>query len=77
MIDSNTYNEMMRISIGDVSKAAYSSADVDNSPVKRQTDNSQAESEISPEERERRYKEAIAYMSSPEAHAFNKLLRRH
>lgn len=77
MIDSNTYNEMMRISRGDVSKAAYSSADVDNSPVKRQTDNSQAESEISPEERERRYKEAIAYMSSPEAHAFYKLLRRH
>lgn len=77
MIDSNTYNEMMRIGKGNDSKAAYLSADVDNSPVKRQTDNSEAEAEISPEERERRHKEAIAYVSCPEAHAFYKLLRRH
>lgn len=77
MIDSNTYNEMMRTGRGDVSKAAYSSVDVDNSPIKRQTDNSEAEAEISPEERERRHNEAIAYVSSPEAHAFYKLLRRH
>lgn len=77
MIDSNTYNEIMRIGRTDVSKAAYSSVDVDNSPVKRQTDNSAAETEISPEERERRQKEAIAYISSPETQAFYKRLRRH
>lgn len=77
MIDSNTYNEMMRIGRGDASKASYSSKDVDNSPVKRQTENSEAEAEISPEEKERRYKEAIDYISSPEAHDFYRLLRRH
>lgn len=77
MIDSNTYNEMMRIGRGDVTKASYSATDVDNSPVKRQTDNSEAEAELSPEEKERRHKAAIAYVSSPEAHAFYKLLRRH
>lgn len=77
MIDSNTYNEMMRIGGGDVAKASYSTADVDNSPVKRQTDNSEAEAELSPEEKERRHKAAIAYISSPEAHAFYRFLRRH
>lgn len=77
MIDSNTYNEMMRIGRGDASKASYSITDVDTSPVKRQTDNSEAEADLSPEEKERRYKDAIAYVSSPEAHEFYKLLRRH
>lgn len=77
MIDSNTYNEMMRIGRADVSKASYSTTDVDNSSVERQTDNSAAATELSPEEKERRHKEAIAYISSPEAHAFYRLLRRH
>lgn len=77
MIDSNTYNEMMRIGGGDVAKASYSTVDVDNSPVKRQTDNSEAEAELSHEEKDRRHKAAIAYISSPEAHAFYRLLRRH
>lgn len=77
MIDSNTYNEMMRIGIGDATKASYSAEDVDNSPVKRQTDNSEAEAELTPEEKERRHKEAVAYVSSQEAHAFYRLLRRH
>ncbi len=77
MIDSNTYNEMMRIGRVDATKASYSATDVDNSPVKRQTDNSEAEAELSPDEKERRHKEAIAYVSSPEAHEFYKILRRH
>lgn len=77
MIDSNTYNEMMRIGRADATKASYSATDVDNSPVKRQTDNSEAEAELTPEEKERRHKEAIAYVSSPETHAFYRLLRRH
>lgn len=77
MIDSNTYNEMMRIGRGYATKFSYSATDVDNSPAKRQTDNSAAEAELTPEEKERRHKEAIAYVSSPEAHAFYHLLRRH
>lgn len=67
----------MRISIEDVSSDAYSSKDVDSSPVKRQTDNSEAEAETSQEERERRCQEAYSYINSPEAQAFYKLLRRH
>ncbi len=77
MIDSNTYNEMMRIGRADATTVSYSATDVDNSPVKRQTDNSEAEAEFTPEEKERRHKEAIAYVSSPEAHVFYRLLRRH
>lgn len=67
----------MRMSGVEASKASYSSTDVDNSPVRRQTDNSEAETELSPEERERRYKDAIAYINSPEAQAFYRLRRRH
>lgn len=77
MIDSNTYNEMMRTGDCDSTKASYTESDVDNTPIKRQTDNAEAETELTPEEKERRHKEAIAYISSPEAHAFYKLLRRH
>lgn len=67
----------MRIGRADATTVSYSATDVDNSPVKRQTDNSEAEAEFTPEEKERRHKEAIAYVSSPEAHVFYRLLRRH
>lgn len=77
MIDNNRYDEMMRIGSGDVTKASYSVTDVDNSPVKRQTDNSEAEAELTTEEKERRHKEAIDYVSSPDAHASYRLFRRH
>lgn len=77
MIDSNTYNEFMRIGSGKIENASYTTEDMDNSPVKRQVDNATAEAELSPEERKKRYEEGIAYMNSPEAKAFYKLLRRH
>lgn len=75
MIDSNTYNEIMRMCSG--YKKPYTTVDVDNSPEKRQIENSAFEAELSEEERQRRYQEAIDYMNSPEAQAFYKMLRRH
>lgn len=77
MIDSNTYNEFMRIGGGKIEKAPYTTTDVDNSSTKRQTDNAAAEAELSSEDRKKRHDAAIAYMNSPEAKAFYKLLRRH
>ncbi len=75
MIDSNTYNEIMRLCSRD--KNTYTTVDVDNTPEERQIENSASEAEISEEERQRRYKEAIDYMNSPEAQEFYKILRRH
>lgn len=75
MIDSNTYNEIMRLCSGD--KKPYTTEDIDNSPEKRQIENSASEAELSEEERRRRYQEAIDYMNSPEAQAFYKIFRRH
>lgn len=53
--------------------ASFPTEDVDN----RHTDNAVAEAELSPEERKKRHENAIAYMNSPEAQAFYKLLRQH
>ena len=77
MIDSNTYNEIMRMTGHPVKDAPYTKEDVENGPEKRQVDNSEAEAELSTEERERRYKEGIAYITSPEAKEFYRILRRH
>lgn len=75
MIDSNTYNEIMRLCTS--GKKPYTTKDVDNSPTERQIENTAAEAELSEEERQRRYQEAIDYINSSEAQAFYKLLRRH
>ena len=69
MMDCNTYNELMRMGVN----ASFPTEDVDN----RHTDNAVAEAELSPEERKKRHENAIAYMNSPEAQAFYKLLRQH
>lgn len=77
MIDSNTYNEIMRMGCRETSDAPYSSADVENSPETRQIDNVAAMPEKSEDKRKKDHEKAIAYMNSPEARAFYKLLRRH
>jgi len=77
MIDSNTYNEIMRIGCRNVREASYSTADVPNSPESRQVDNIAAKAEMTEKERKEKQEKAIAYMNSPEAKAFYKLLRRH
>ncbi len=77
MTDSNAYNEMMRIGCRDVREVSYTTTDVPNSPESRQVDNIAAKAEMTEEERKADYERAIAYMNSPEAQAFYKLLRRH
>lgn len=77
MIDSNTYNEMMRMGTGKKENAPFTTTDIPNSPESRQTDNIAAQAEMTEEEKKKEYERAIAYVSSPEAHAFYKLLRRH
>lgn len=77
MIDSNTYNEVMRIGCRNVREASYTNTDVPNSPESRQSENIAAKAELTEEERKAEHEKAIAYMNSSEAQWFYKFSRRH
>lgn len=76
MTDSNTYNELMRMCRGDVRKATYTTNDVPDSPVARQTENIAAKADMTDEVLKAEHERSIAYTNSTTAQWF-KFLRRH